>query len=459
MRQMQSVLWTKGTLLNPQHLQTQDRYLEDSLTFRTSALSPYPWGFTELVFDEDAIIDGSLAVARGRGLFPDGLAFDFPGSDEAPPPKPLAQHWRPDQSEMAVYLAVPRHRQEGRNVTDMPTEVGARFAPKVVRRRDENTGLAERDIVVARKNIRILLEGESQDGSTVLPVGRVLRTGEGEVRLDRSFIPPLIDISASSGLLETGRRLVELLSARSDGLSGLRREQGPGQAQFGAYDILNFWLLYTVNSFLPLVRHHCGGGQRDGEHGGAHPAELFRTMSELAAALMTFSGARHPRELPTYDHLAPETGFQQLDHLIRNLLETVVPSNAVTLRLLPTDRSIYVVDLDDARHRAATHAFLAVQADMPQHELIERAPDWVKPASREGVRSLVNQATRGIELDHVERAPSALPVKLGYQYFRLDLRHPEWGEVVRQRAFAAWVAAPIPDPLIELVLMLPPEDD
>ena len=44
MRQLQPVLWTKGTLLSPQHLQTQDRFLEDLLRFRIEALAYCPWG-------------------------------------------------------------------------------------------------------------------------------------------------------------------------------------------------------------------------------------------------------------------------------------------------------------------------------------------------------------------------------------------------------------------------------
>ena len=48
MRQMQPVLWTKGVLLSPQHLQTQDRFLEDLIQFQLSGLTYCPWGFHRL---------------------------------------------------------------------------------------------------------------------------------------------------------------------------------------------------------------------------------------------------------------------------------------------------------------------------------------------------------------------------------------------------------------------------
>src|SRR4030095_17192961 len=53
MRQLQPVLWTKGVLLSPQHLQLQDRFFEDSLNFQLSSLTFSPWGLLR------------LAVARG----------------------------------------------------------------------------------------------------------------------------------------------------------------------------------------------------------------------------------------------------------------------------------------------------------------------------------------------------------------------------------------------------------
>jgi hypothetical protein len=42
MKQLKPVLWTKGTFLTPQHLQVQDRFIEDALNFRLQALKFCP---------------------------------------------------------------------------------------------------------------------------------------------------------------------------------------------------------------------------------------------------------------------------------------------------------------------------------------------------------------------------------------------------------------------------------
>ena len=83
MKQLQPVLWTKGTFLTPQHLQLQDRFLEDSLNFRLQALKFCAWGFSEVVLDQELLADGHLAVSRASGIFPDGLLFDIPGLGSA----------------------------------------------------------------------------------------------------------------------------------------------------------------------------------------------------------------------------------------------------------------------------------------------------------------------------------------------------------------------------------------
>ena len=54
MKQLQPVIWMKGTFLSPQHLQTQDRFIENSLQFQLESLSFQPWGFESLAIDQEA---------------------------------------------------------------------------------------------------------------------------------------------------------------------------------------------------------------------------------------------------------------------------------------------------------------------------------------------------------------------------------------------------------------------
>jgi type VI secretion system protein ImpJ len=447
---MEKVLWSKGVLLTPQHLQLQDRFLEDLVGFELASLAYCPWGFTRLEVDRELLANGALAISEAAGLLPDGLPFDIPRSDAAPPPKVLEGHWAPDQRALIVYLAIPEQRPGGRNVSAGGVDRGTRYVAEVVLRRDENTGLLEKPIQVARKNFRLLAEGESLDGSITLPVARVLRDGSGAHLLDPEFVPPLLDIAASDFVLAIARRLVEILSAKSATLSQTRRQRNRGLADFGVSDVANFWLLYTVNSYLPRLRHLY-------ETRRGHPVELYNAMLALGGALTTFSASVRPRTLPAYDHADPGECLRVLDEQIRELLETVVPATHVTLPLRPTEPSVHAAAIDQDRYLSAPALYLAVQAAVRPEEIVRNAPRLLKVSSGSQVQRLIRQALPGVTLRPLAAAPSALPVKLDYQYFALDKGGAEWDAIARERNLAVYVPSDFPDAKLELVVVLPRE--
>jgi len=451
MRQMQGVLWTKGLLLSPQHLQLHDRYFEDQLGFQMGALAKYPWGFGLLTVDPEALEGGVLSVPQASGIMEDGLLFDFPEADPAPDSKTLDEYWKPDQGSMLAYLAIPEYRAGDRNVSSEGTGARARFSAEVSFRRDENTGVAERPVEVARKNLRLLVEGESMEGVNALPVARILRDAKGALSLDPSFIPPVLDFSANEHLVGVVKRIDSILMGKSAGLGRLRREKSAGLAGFGAADIPNFWLLHTINSHVPEIRHLLGSRPH-------HPEDLFGVLLSLAGALTTFSADVQPGELPVYRHDDLSGCFAALDETLRDLLDTVIASHAVSILLEEVEPSVYGASIEEDRHLKAVQAYLAVRSKIPDADLIEKAPGLMKVASRDEIQRLFSQSVSGVGLSHVQEPPRALPVKLDYRYFRLDLSDPLWQNVLRSRSIAVWIASQIPDPELELVLILPPDE-
>jgi type VI secretion system protein ImpJ len=448
---MQSVLWTKGLLLSPQHLQTQDRFLEDVLEFGLTSHTFCPWGFSRLEVDHEALTGGSFSVSSAAGVFPDGLLFEIPESDLAPEPVPLDDQWMDDRESILIYLAIPERRLGGYNVSVDDENRTTRYLAESVLRRDDNTGTSERPIQIARKNFRLLTETEALDGQSVLPAARVVRSSTGEYRLDAHFVPAVIDIEADEYLMAIARRLVELLSAKSASLSGMRRERKQGQADFGVNDVANFWLLYTVNSHLVNIRHIY-------ETRRGHPSCLFQAMLELTGALTTFSTAVKPADLPGYKHGNLSGSFTRLDEMLRELLETVVPANHVTLPLQETEPSIHATALDQDRYLAGLEMYLAISSQLKVDEILKRVPQLFKVTSADRIDVLIKRALPGIELRHVADPPSGLPVKLDYHYFRLDRTGPDWDAIRQARNLTAYVPSEFPSPRLELVIVLPQED-
>jgi type VI secretion system protein ImpJ len=448
MKRLQPVIWSKGTFLSPQHLQLQDRFLENLLQFHLESLAFRPWGFSALQVSQEGLAAGSFGLTRAAGILPDGLLFDIPASDAAPPPKLLADCFEPDQTTLDVFLAVPQYQERGMNVASSARDGGARYRAEIELFRDENTGLSEKPVQVARKNLRLLVEGEAQDGYSTLQAGRVRRTPAGTFQLDPRFVPPVLDFRASDYLTAIARRLVEILSARSSSIAGLRRQKNQTLADFTSADIANFWLLYTINTAFPQFRHLF-------ETRGGHPEELFSAMLSLAGALTTFSTTIHPRDLPLYDHADLGACFTDLDEKLRALLETVVPSNFVSLPLKLVQPSIYAASIDNDKYLVNTKMYLAVSAETSQAEVVGKTPQLVKVCSASHIEHLVRQALPGVPLTYVPAPPSAIPIKLNYQYFSLSQSGVAWEAIQRARNLAAYVPGELPNPELELIILLP----
>ena len=122
----------------------------------------------------------------------------------------------------------------------------------------------------------------------------------------------------------------------------------PKSCRLHRSDIANFWLLYTVNSHIPVLSHLLQGRR-------CHPEELFSALTALGASLTTFSATIRPRDLPLYDHLELSKVFHDLDQKLRLLLETVVPTNVVSLPLKHVKNTIYATG-DRARQIPQQHA-------------------------------------------------------------------------------------------------------
>ncbi|MEQ9569808.1 MAG: type VI secretion system baseplate subunit TssK, partial [Longimicrobiales bacterium] len=187
------------------------------------------------------------------------------------------------------------------------------------------------------------------------------------------------------------------------------------------------------------------------------PHAHYPTWSALAGAHTTFSPDVDPADLPAYDHRNLQSSFERLDDLIRTLLATVVPSTHVALPLRATQAHIQAVALDEERYLGATEMYLALRSELDGPELARRVPQLVKMSSGDRIELLIRQALPGVGLKHVTEPPGSLPIKLDYQYFRLERTGPEWEAIRKARNVAVYLPSDFPAAEGELVLLLPRE--
>ncbi len=448
MKTLTKPVWSEGMYLGPHHFQAQNRYFEDALNFVTSSLWRDACGFAGLQFDSDALRNGTLALSHARGLFADGLAFDLPGSDPAPPPRQFTSLFSPVADHLTMHLAVPVVVSDGQNTSTNGSANATRYIAFEQKMPDQNTGLDEKPIQVGRKNLQLLAEAELSDRYVHLPIVRVLRDGMGRFEADPTFIPPCLTISASPALTSMLRRLLDILDEKST-VHSQEQHQGNSvfQAGMSARDVSQYWVLHALNSNLPVLRHFllC-------QH--AHPQDLFREMSRLGGALCTFKLEVHPRSLPAYDHWNLDTCFGALDEHIRRLLEIMFPSKAIRISLQAVESFLYNGEVKDERCLGPARWIFEIRSPIGDADLIRNVPKLTKICSARFVVELIKRALPGLVLNHLSVAPVQIQTSVESQYFSIQRTGPCWEHIVQTRQVGVYVPAEIPAPQLSLIVLL-----
>ena len=175
-------------------------------------------------------------------------------------------------------------------------------------------------------------------------------------------------------------------------------------------------------------------------------------MLSLGGALTTFSSHVDPLSFPRYTHDNLGGCVLELEAQLLELLRAVIPNRFVALPLRIVRDSIHVTEIEKDDHLNGG-AYLAIAADISAVELIARAPALLKACSAIHLETLIRQALPGVLLTHMPSPPAQIPVKLAYQYFRLDRSGPVWETIKRSRNFGVYVPSELANARLELVLI------
>jgi type VI secretion system protein ImpJ len=443
MKSLSPVIWSEGMHLAQHHFQMRDQYFEDRADFLVSSLFPTPYGFVGLELDDEALLNGTVSLVHARGVMPDGLAFAFP-EDPPPPPLDVGEKFSPTRESHEVSLVIPRRRPDRRNWTDDPEAAGAgtRFVSRTEQVPDAATGRDATDVTVGRKNFRLALDEEELEDVVTLPMARIRRDRSGDFVYDRSFVPPCLQIGASSRVLELLSRLTEVMEAKAASLSRGRGEDASGSGT-ASEEVGSYWLAHAIHTALPALRHHLASRT-------SHPEEVYADLARLGGALCTFAMESHPRDLPLYQHDDLETCLGALDRHIRSHLEVVFARKALRFELEPTRDYFFQSDVTDDRAFGEAHWFLEVEVPGSREEAISRVPRLVKVCSAKHIVRLVQSAHPGLDVEHLSSPPAEISPRVGAEYFRLVRSGPCWTSIEKTRAVGVYV----PETLERLTLRL-----
>lgn len=434
MDHLQKVVWGEGMFLTPHHFQQWDRYYEHLLQVRMRSIQALDWGISSIQINEDALANGQLALAKLQAVMPDGLAIDIPDLDPLPETKPVEPYFDPKKDRLSVYLGAPVVRPGVASCTADGTPSGrpTRYKRKFVQVQDDNTASNEREIAAARKDLRLFFEGEPLDDFVTLKIAELERSATGTFSLRQNFVPPVLQISASPYLMTILRRVVEILSTRSADLSKQRRQRSQGLIEFTMSEAANFWLLHTVNAYIPTLLHIY-------DQQTTHPEQAYLELARLGGELYTFASEGHPKDLPKYAHTDLSATFVGIEEKLRLLLETVVPTRCVPIPLQRVRDSLFTGRVPDEQLLENGHFYLSVMAEVPEERIAKEIPIHAKISSVDRIDRLIAAALRGIAVKHLPSPPAEIPVQPGRSYFEFDKRGEHWDAIKSSRAMSIYI--------------------
>lgn len=440
MSQYSKVAWKDGMFLLPQHFQQAERSLETVLRQQLLGPQPLAWGVLELSINEQALSEGRFELLRCRALLPDGTPLHAPEMDAPPPAVPLPAGGVSRTAE--VFLSIPARRAQVPLVAATADRKDARLIERSIDVSDDHDPDQVRSIDVAVKNIRLVVGRDNLEGLIALKIAELERTAEGSWSLHRDYVPPLVVIGAAPQLVRKMQELLSRVNARAVELTAQRRLRGDA-LEFNAADLLNFWLLHTLNGQLPRLRHLLNMPN-------VHPERLYEGLLGLFGSLLAFS-PNASREAPAYQHESIGDCFGALISQIYELLGVIVRARYTLIPLTQT-RNAWDGRVEDRQLLEAAHLYLVATGDIPRVEF-DRLPSACKVADSSRVESLARTANPGLTLLPVPRPPSPVPVRKDAVYFHVKAEGPLWQEVRRSGQIGVFVPR-APDGLhLELIAL------
>lgn len=238
-------LWEDGAFLAPQQFQQQarwDAHVADTVARMALA---HPWGVLCAEFDEGALALSRLNATRLCVRFADGTLVDTDLADNLPPVCDLSAA---GSDAVEVLLCLPLLSANGGNLDDGQDSARPRRWQSERVTVQELAGHERSELTVLRHALTLRLSTQENSAWLTCPVARLMRNAQGQWVLERSFIPPLLSLSASPLLLSELSDLLHRLAARRKRLMAMRRESNERIPGTGSA-----WLLAALLSDIVTV--------------------------------------------------------------------------------------------------------------------------------------------------------------------------------------------------------------
>lgn len=443
MADLRPVRWKEGMFLRPQHFQQSEALQEARLAAVLTAVAPFSWGVVESRVDESALANFQFQITRFEGVFPGGLLIDIPGNARLNArgfESAMTGLGRP----LTVFLGI-RARENNRpqTTTDGDSfQTPSRFVARERMAVDFETGQDPQPVEILEFDLQLLFEGESVEGFDIVPVARLVRTGNAArpIAFDPTFSPPALRLSASPVLMGAARSVVERLATV---LRTLRDALG------GTPDPSQVLLFTSLASALPPLREMV-------QAGASNPRDVYLELARLAGSLLIRDEqGRTADDIPPYSHMEPGPVFLRVGELIHQLSEPAFARRWVRVPMARTG-DLFRAPLPAPAKAPGARLILEVNAAESTPKLNQLLLT-AKTSAPSRIDTLSRHALPGIANELLTSPPPELPAGQKGSFFRLKTENSqEWTvHVSTGDDLAAFILGAPSDVNLNLLVILP----
>ncbi|EAR09298.1 type VI secretion system baseplate subunit TssK [Reinekea blandensis] len=440
MSDLNKVVWAEGVFVGQQHFQAWDRQVRASSFFDKKSYHPFYWGVVSLSWSEVSLRDGRFELQKLQAVFPDGQVIDYQRDQEEPLFLDLNQN---GQQEVTVSVALAsNHFVEGAAGYTSNGRL-SRWMAFYKDLPDECDSARTREVMLAKPNLRLLTDLDAKDQMQVLPLVRFQKQYDGEYRVSTDVFPPCLHINSVPWLYE-------LLQNTTDMLTNFQRDyrkQRQGMTDpsgFSSAELSDLMLHRDIAEVKCVLDQYLSVPQH-------HPFEFFQKLTGLHQSLALFFNPENLGNAPAYHHGTTENTFQTIVSEIRTMLSLKQerPEAGIGLNQLSAGR--FESTKISSQALETMSFFIAVDAHQDGVDWIARFPGLCKVSAPEQLETLIASGLPGVPVQHVQRVPSKVRIRSGYEYFQLNTMSEMWREIVRVGQFSVFCMGDFADVSLELI--------
>jgi type VI secretion system protein ImpJ len=373
------VAWQEGMALSQQHLQQSDRFSLQHVKNAAGLPKGMNFGFGKLVFAEELIREGLLAIKECEAIFPSGLSFvDYENPVVKIEARNFAKIFDKNLNALDVYLALELNSFKivWENYPDLYSEENSLQMP------------------ISVPMPAIVFESESLDGKEFIPLVRLLRNMQGSFEIDKNFYPPLASINGYEYFTQKLTYFDRLLQSRIEGISHSRE-----------------LLLKDLKSLKAVL--NCLKNTE-----GTLPFVIFLEIS------------RFLQEFYDYKHLEFNKSFNKIFNALNDFLLSE-KKVAFLQKRLQQDGQIFFAGIKELCISEAKSVWLALESKLLPEEVIKFMPTQLKIAPKSKLSSIVVSATHGINCIHTI-TPGTIQEMPNTFYFKLTTDSKLWKDLCEE---------------------------